>query len=365
MLFERMKRVAVLGVVVCMAPREVVAGHRRARASRGEHIGSFRRVRRAMSGLEGASCGYRRYLLACRPVPEQKRCPPFDCSWHAYRAHRHHISLATPHLHLHHSVCHSIQPLLRAASPRTRRSIVFLSTAPPPFTLDTVTPDLLAVAHPWTRAPRSVDALATTGELQYELCTSSCYLFIDAGTLRDLDGVVVVVPPVRFVVVSMTPPAITVDVIRVYLPTMPKCERFPANILCISVPPSAPRVGASPLSTFHVTDVEDGLGSPFELRRHRKGVPYRLGAAGHEHPSAAVSVLPRGVWACRVRLVRCELDSDAVIPEIAEQAESRTATVIMSRKGHRRAVLDRAVIAIYETVATAGEARSSSHQGRR
>lgn len=146
---------------------------------------------------------------------------------------------------------------------------------------------------------------------------------------------------------------------------VPKCERFPANILCISVPPSAPRVGASPLSTFHVTDVEDGLGSPFELRRHRKGVPYRLGAAGHEHPSAAVSVLPRGVWVCRVRLVRCELDSDAVIPEIAEQAESRTATVVMSRKGLRRAVLDRAVIAIYETVATAGEARSSSHQGRR
>lgn len=76
LLFERMKRVAVLGVVVCMAPREVVAGHRRARASHGEHIGCFRRVRRAMSGLEGASCGKSQLPFGVPACARTKALPP-------------------------------------------------------------------------------------------------------------------------------------------------------------------------------------------------------------------------------------------------------------------------------------------------
>lgn len=226
-------------------------------------------------------------------------------------------------------------------------------------------PDLLVVVHPWTTAPGRIDGPATTGEQQYPLCIAACYMFINARTLRDLDGVVVVVPPVGFVVVMMTSPVITADVMRLYLRTMPKCERFSANVLCITVPSSAARVGSCPVSTFHVNDVEDGLGNPFELRRHRKGVPYRLGAAGHEHPSAAASVLPRGVWVCRLRLVPCDQDSVDVNTQPVEGADSGTATVRLSRKGHRRAVLDRALTAIYENVATDWEAQSAAHQGRR
>lgn len=227
-----------------------------------------------------------------------------------------------------------------------------------------MTPDLLAVVHPWTSAPGQVDRPARTGEEQYGLCVTACHLSINARTLRDTDGVVVVVPPVGFVVVMMTPPVITVNVMRLHLRTMPKSERFTANILCVSVPSSAVCTRTIPVSTLFVNDVEGGLGNPFQLRRHRKGVPYRLSATGRHHPSAAGTVLPRGVWVCGVRLERLEQGAVVGSAQIAEGAGCSTATVIMSRMGHRRPAVDRALKTVYDTVATTWDTQSAAHEQR-
>lgn len=110
-----------------------------------------------------------------------------------------------------------------------------------------MTPDLLVVVHPWTTAPGSIDAPATTAEQEYVLCSSACSLFINARVLRDMDGVVVVVPPVGFVVVALTSPVISEDVMSLELRTMRKTPRYPANIFCLSVPVSAVTMTACPI----------------------------------------------------------------------------------------------------------------------
>lgn len=221
-------------------------------------------------------------------------------------------------------------------------------------------PDLLVVVHPWTSARGRVDTPATTGEQQYVYCTSGCALFINARTLRDLDGVVMIVPPVGFVVTTFTPPLITGDTLRLDLRTMPKCERYPANMMCLSVPSSAVRTTSCPISTLNVEDVDGSQGNPFELRRNRKGVPYQLGASGSAHPSAAAAVLPDGSWACRVGPLCHNMDAVVGSAAVDDGAESPTATVIMSRKGHRRATVDRALWAVSETVAEAWVARCTA-----
>lgn len=228
-----------------------------------------------------------------------------------------------------------------------------------------MTPDLLAVVHPWTSAPGHVDVPATTDEREYELGVTSCFLSLNARVLRELDGVAVVVSPVGFVVVIMNPSDVTGDVLSLHLRTMPKSERFSPNMLWTSVPSSAARAGTSPVSTLFVNDFEDGLGNPFELRRQRKGVPYRLGGTGLERPFAAATVLPAGVWVCRVRLESCAQDAEVGTAQHADGAESSTATVILSRRGHRRAAQDRALMVVYETVSAAWNADGNAHQRRR
>lgn len=223
-------------------------------------------------------------------------------------------------------------------------------------------PDLLVVVHPWTSARGRIDAPATTGEQQYPLCIAGCTVLVNARTLRDLYGVVVVVPPVGFVVTTFTPPVITGDTMRLDLRTMPKSERYAANVLCLSVPSTAVTLRSCPVTTLYVDDIEGGQGNPFELRRHRKGVPYPHGATGSAHPSAAAQALPDGIWACRVGPLRRELHVTVGHGLLDDDAESRTATVIMTRKGHRRAVVERALWEVCETVARAWVAHSAGHQ---
>lgn len=138
--------------------------------------------------------------------------------------------------------------------------------------LGAMRPDLLAIIHPWTTAPGRIDAPARTAEQEYELCTACCSLFINARTLREFEGFVVVVPPVGHVVMMFSPPVITGDNMRMDLRIMPKNERYAANMLCLSVPFAAVQMTSCPVTTFFVDDVDGAQGNPFELRRHRMGV---------------------------------------------------------------------------------------------
>lgn len=160
--------------------------------------------------------------------------------------------------------------------------------------------NLLAVVHPWTAVKGQADAPSLTEAERQALVDAAFPLFINARILRDLNGVVVFVPPDGFVVSTLTPPAIMGDIMRLDLHTTLSDDMYRANVLCDFVPTSTRPQATSPVFLLYAENDEAILGGAFDLRRHRKGVPYRNGTSGSARPSAAASVLPQGAWICRV-----------------------------------------------------------------
>lgn len=202
--------------------------------------------------------------------------------------------------------------------------------------------------------------------------------------LGQSDGIVVIVPPDGHVGSTLLPTSTTEDVARLDVTVFPADEEFRANILWVVAAPSValpPPVGSSlqchaarflvrqdvpPSGGEMVFDVEGIHEAPFDLfklRRSPKGVPYHLGAQGAASRAAAATALPPGVWACRVgeeyRAYENDVDPGA---RHVTGPMSLTSTVTTTRKGHRRAALDRAVVAVSSAVKSFSDAMCAAHR---
>lgn len=230
--------------------------------------------------------------------------------------------------------------------------------------------DLLVVVHPWASSG-SGDLTEGFPTLQGAAPSLPAHpIFLNWRTLVELQGAVVVYPPDGYAVRVLALPVVRGDVMRVDLHLLSQAQNNSLKSNCLWLSTALPAARASNAGSRTLFQAEEHAQSTcgidimslegvdghsvdvLKAQSRRKSVPYRLGAFGRAGRAAAATPLENGAWACRVGTGYTNLYEGATGAALfAPACESPTSAMVMTRRGHRLAGVDRAVGSAREAIA--------------